>query len=148
LTVERPGQRKRLPTHRRFTLTTKIDVYFCDPPSPWQRARPDTKRKVKVVLSAAAIGNHHSSEPRSAAHFRPSENGQSQSPAMHRCSGSQVPAERRARVRVSSAAATVLLEPARISGPAEKLCSATPRRGRRRIKIVRLFRNQCLRSEN
>jgi hypothetical protein len=54
-------------------LTTKIDVYFYDPPSPWQRARPDTKRKVKVVLSAAAIGNHHSSEPGSAAHFRPSE---------------------------------------------------------------------------
>jgi IS30 family transposase len=23
--------------HRRFTLTTNIDAYFCDPQSPWQR---------------------------------------------------------------------------------------------------------------
>ena len=28
---------KQLTDHRRFTLATKIDVYFCDPQSPWQR---------------------------------------------------------------------------------------------------------------
>jgi IS30 family transposase len=28
---------KELTDHRRFTLATNIDVYFCDPPSPWQR---------------------------------------------------------------------------------------------------------------
>ena len=28
---------KELTDHRRFTLTTNIDVYFCDPQSPWQR---------------------------------------------------------------------------------------------------------------
>jgi IS30 family transposase len=26
-----------LTAHRRFTLATNIDVYFCDPQSPWQR---------------------------------------------------------------------------------------------------------------
>jgi IS30 family transposase len=28
---------KELADHRRFTLTTNIDFYFCDPQSPWQR---------------------------------------------------------------------------------------------------------------
>jgi IS30 family transposase len=28
---------KELTDHRQFTLTTNIDVYFCDPQSPWQR---------------------------------------------------------------------------------------------------------------
>src|SRR5258705_154362 len=28
---------KELSDHRRFTLATNIDVYFCDPQSPWQR---------------------------------------------------------------------------------------------------------------
>ena len=28
---------KDLADHKRFTLATDIDVYFCDPQSPWQR---------------------------------------------------------------------------------------------------------------
>ena len=31
------SRRKEQTDHRRFTLATKIDVYFCDPQSPWQR---------------------------------------------------------------------------------------------------------------
>src|SRR5258708_1021694 len=31
------GRGKELTDHRRFTLTTNIEVYFCDPQSPWQR---------------------------------------------------------------------------------------------------------------
>ncbi len=30
-------QGKELTDHRRFSLATDIDVYFCDPRSPWQR---------------------------------------------------------------------------------------------------------------
>jgi IS30 family transposase len=30
-------RRKELSDHKRFSLVTDIDVYFCDPQSPWQR---------------------------------------------------------------------------------------------------------------
>jgi IS30 family transposase len=33
---------KELTEHRRFTLATKIRVYFCDPQSPWQRGSNST----------------------------------------------------------------------------------------------------------
>ncbi|ASM71526.1 integrase core domain protein [Pseudosulfitobacter pseudonitzschiae] len=30
-------RRSEMTDHLKFTMTTKIDVYFCDPQSPWQR---------------------------------------------------------------------------------------------------------------
>jgi hypothetical protein len=35
--IDERGAAQRHPDHRRFTLATKIDVYFCDTQSPWQR---------------------------------------------------------------------------------------------------------------
>ena len=31
------GRGKEMADHKRFTLTTDINVYFCDPHNPWQR---------------------------------------------------------------------------------------------------------------
>ena len=43
---------KELTDHRRFTLATNIDVYFCDPQSPWQRAsNENANRSAEAVLS-------------------------------------------------------------------------------------------------
>jgi IS30 family transposase len=41
---------KELTDHRRFTMATNIDVYFCDPQSPWQRGSND-QWPAETVLS-------------------------------------------------------------------------------------------------
>jgi len=42
---------KELSDHRRFTLATDIDVYFCDPQSPWQRgSNENTSRLLRQYL--------------------------------------------------------------------------------------------------
>jgi IS30 family transposase len=46
-------RRKELTDHRRFTLATNIDVYFCDPQSPWQRGPNEREHQwpAETVLS-------------------------------------------------------------------------------------------------
>ena len=59
---------KELADHRRFTLATDIDVYFCDPQNPWQRGSnentngsaeavlPERNRPVSVFASSTEQG--------------------------------------------------------------------------------------------
>ena len=37
---------KELTDHRRFTLATNIDVYFCDPQSPWRRGSNENTNRL------------------------------------------------------------------------------------------------------
>ena len=45
---------KELTDHRRFSLATDIDVYFCDPRSPWQRgSNENTNRLLRQYFPKA-----------------------------------------------------------------------------------------------
>jgi IS30 family transposase len=55
---------KELADHQRLTLATEVDVYFCDPRSPWQRgSNENTNRLLRQYLPRGTNLSLHSDVP-------------------------------------------------------------------------------------
>ncbi len=51
---------KELSDHKRFSLATDIDVYFCDPQSPWQRSNENTNGLLRQYFPKGTNLSGHS----------------------------------------------------------------------------------------
>ena len=48
---------KELADHKRFTLKTNIDVFFCDPQSPWQRGTSPKAQTYPSIVKQIKCGS-------------------------------------------------------------------------------------------